>query len=105
MFKVYHFNEMESFFGGDEWKLEINISDLWQAYKTSQIQLSEFNNKYALRLNENKDKIVGLGANIWNELVPLINKVNNLTEVIASSDAYDDIYDWADKHDVLIKTK
>ena len=103
MGKVYHFNDLEEFFGSDEWKLQINISDIWNEYNQKKISVQNFNKKYYNRLLEFKTDINNLGNDVWGDLEKLLVKLNtNETDLSA---VYDDIYDWADRNDVLIKTK
>ena len=103
--KILYFNEMEEFFGGDDWKLQINVMDIWSQYTNKDIQLEQFNKEYAQRLIKYKEEISGLGNDIWNSLVPKINDLNIETVVDKSAILYDSIYDICDKNDILIKTK
>ncbi len=103
--KIYHFDEMEEFFGSDEWRMQIDVTDIWNQYESKQITLEKFNSEYQSRLLKYKNDIVNLGADVWNEVVPLINKMNESNEEDNLFPLYEDIYDWADKNDILIKTK
>lgn len=103
--KIYYFNEMEEFFGEDEWRLQIDISDIWNKYENKELTLEQFNIEYVQRLIKYKEQIIELGADIWNKLVPLINKLNTNKELNESYNIYDDIYDISDQNDILIKTK
>ena len=104
MGKVYYLDEMEDFVGADDWKLEINISDIWKQYTNKEISVEDFNQKYYNRLVEYKNNIVSLGTDVWNNLVALLPKLNEVKDEELIS-LYDDIYDWADENDVHIKTK
>lgn len=103
--KILYFNEMEEFFGSEEWKLEINIIDIWNKYSNKQITVEQFNKEYSKRLIEYKDQILELGNDVWNSLVEYINELNNRYTLVDSVEIYDHIYDISDKHDILIKTK
>lgn len=103
--KIYHFEEMEEFFGSDEWKIQINIVDIWNKYSNKEITLEQFNNEYRERLLKYKKEILNLGNDVWNDIVPLINKMNENNEDEKIFALYEDVYDWADKNDILIKTK
>lgn len=103
--KILHLDEMEEFFGSEEWKLQIDITDIWNQYTNKNITIDQFNQEYAKRLNGYKEQILGLGNDVWNELVPYINDVNSKKTYEESIDVYENIYDWGDKHDILIKTK
>ena len=106
MGKVYHLNDLEEFFGADDWKLQINVSDIWNQYTKKQTTLEEFNNSYYNRLVEYKNEITNLGNDVWNDLNTLLPKLKEtLTEEDDLISLYDSIYDWADKNDILIKTK
>lgn len=104
MGKVYHLEEMEDFVGADEWKLQINISDIWKQYTNKEITVEDFNTKYYNRLIEYKNNITSLGNDVWNELVVLLPKLNDVKGEDLIS-LYDDIYDWGDTNDIQIKTK
>lgn len=103
--KIFYLSEMEEFFGSEEWKLQINIMDIWNQYTSKQITIEQFNQEYAKRLNSYKEQILGLGNDVWNDLVPYINDINLKKTYEDSIDTYENIYDWGDKHDILIKTK
>ena len=106
MGKVYHLNDLEEFFGADDWKLQINVSDIWNQYTKKQTTLEEFNNSYYNRLVEYKNDITNLGNDVWNDLNTLLPKLKeSITEEDELISLYDSIYDWADKNDILIKTK
>ncbi|MFW6233708.1 MAG: hypothetical protein ACOC3Z_03535, partial [Nanoarchaeota archaeon] len=74
--KIYHFEELEEFFGSDEWKIQINIVDIWNNYSNKKITLEQFNTEYRNRLIKYKKEILNLGNDVWNDVVPLINKMN-----------------------------
>jgi len=103
--KIYHFNEMEEFFGEDEWRMQINITDIWNKYESKDLTLEQFNTEYKNRLLKYKNDIVNLGSDVWNDLVPLINKMNEIKGEEKLYPLYENIYDWGDKNDILIKTK
>lgn len=103
--KIYHFEEMEEFFGGDDWKIQINIVDIWNKYSNKELTLEQFNKEYRDRLIKYKEEITNLGNDVWNDIVPLINKMNENKEEEQIFSLYEDVYDWADKNDILIKTK
>jgi hypothetical protein len=103
--KILYFNEMEEFFGEDEWRLEIDISDIWNKYENKELTIEQFNREYAQRLIKYKEQITELGNDVWNNLVPHINELNTNKTVNESLDIYDSIYDISDQNDILIKTK
>jgi len=103
MGKVYHLNDLEEFFGSDNWKLEINVMDIWNEYNQKKISIEDFNKKYYNRLVEYKTDISNLGGDVWTTLEQLLTKLT--TSGNDSVATYEDIYDWADKNDILIKTK
>ena len=106
MGKVYHLNDLEEFFGADDWKLQINVADIWNQYTKKQTTLEEFNNNYYNRLVEYKNEITNLGNDVWNNLSELLPKLKEtLTEEDDLISVYDSTYDRADKNDILIKTK
>ncbi len=73
MGKVYHLNELEEFYGSDEWKLTIDIIDIWNKVSKDEITYEQFNQEYSKRLIQYKDQIVKLNTEAWNSLVPHIN--------------------------------
>lgn len=103
--KIFYLSEMEEFFGSEEWSLQIDVTDIWNNYTNKKITIEQFNQEYAKRLNSYKEQILGLGNDVWNDLVSYINDINLKKTYEDSIDTYENIYDWADKHDVLIKTK
>lgn len=106
MGKVYHLNDLEEFFGADDWKLQINVSDIWNQYTNKKISLEKFNNEYYNRFIQYKEDINNLGNDIWNDLNNLLPKLKeSFTEEDDLISLYDDLYDWADRNDILIKTK
>jgi hypothetical protein len=105
MSKIYYLSEMEEFYGADEWRMQINVIDIWNKYDKKQITLKEFNTEYQNRLLKYKNDIVNLGTDVWNDVVPLINKMNESLDEDGMTDLWESIYDWADKNDILIKTK
>lgn len=105
MSKVYHLNDLEEFFGADDWKLTIDVTDIWNQYNKKGITFEQFNTEYYNRLVKYKSDIVNLGEDIWTTLQPLIVKLNETKDIESITSVYEDLYDWADKSDILIKTK
>ena len=103
--KIYHFEEMEEFYGGDDWRMQIDVTDIWNKYEKKETTLEAFNQEYQNRLMKYKTDIVNLGADVWNDLVPLINKMSENKDEKTLLPIYEDIYEWGDKNDILIKTK
>jgi hypothetical protein len=105
MSKIYYLSEMEEFYGADEWRMQIDVTDIWNKYDKKETSLKEFNTEYQNRLLKYKTDIVNLGTDVWNDVVPLINKMNENLDEEGITDLWESIYDWADKNDILIKTK
>lgn len=105
MSQIYHLDEMEEFFGGEEWKISIDVSDIWNNFNDKKTDIISFNNEYRKRLLEYKKEILQLGNDVWNDLVPLVNKMTEKKTEKELFPLYDDIYSWGDKNDVHIKTK
>ena len=103
--KIYHLTEMEEFFGADEWKLQIDVTDIWNQVSSGAITFEQFNQQYAQRLNKYKNEILQLGNDVWNKVADYINEVNTKKTKEESMSVYESIYDWADEFDILIKTK
>jgi hypothetical protein len=104
MSKIFHLDEIEEFFGSEQWKLQIDVSDLWNSYKKGEKTLQTFNAEYIQRLNKYQKQINELGNDVWNDINKLIQSMNGKTDSKDLYPIYESIYDWADKHDVLIKT-
>ena len=105
MSKIYFFNEMEEFFGEDDWKMQIEVTDIWNQYNEKKITLVDFNSKYQNRLLEYKEDITNMGDDVWEKLVELVGKMKERNEEDDLISVYDDVYNWADQNDILIKTK
>ena len=105
MSKIFYFNEMEEFFGADEWRMQLDVTDIWNKYEGKQLTLEQFNKEYINRLLKYKNDIMNLGTDVWNEVVPLINKMNEGKDEETLFPVFEDVYDWADRNDILIKTK
>ena len=103
--KILYFTEMEEFFGGDDWKLEINITDIWNKYESKELTIEQFNIEYKNRLLKYKSDIINISTDVWNKFVPLINNLNIKKTYEDSVNIYESIYDISDKNDILIKTK
>ena len=105
MFQVYLFNELEEFFGEDDWKLQIDVTDIWNQYNEKKVDLLTFNKKYSERLVEYKSDITQMGDDVWTKLTSILEKLSKRNDESDSLPVYEDIYDWADQNDILIKTK
>jgi hypothetical protein len=103
--KIYYFKELEEYFGTDDWRLQIDVSDIWYQYQSSGITLNVFNDKYYNRLLKYQKNIGDLGNDVWEDIKNIMVKMkeNNNTDDLMS--IYDKIYDWADGNDILIKCK
>lgn len=105
MSKIYHLDELEEFYGGEEWKVTIDVSDIWNNYEGKKTDINTFNLEYRKRLMDYKKEIAQLGNDVWNDLVPLLNKMLEKKTEVDLIPLYDDIYSWGDKNDINIKTK
>lgn len=105
MSKIYHLNELEDFYGEDEWSLQIDVTDLWNQYNVKEINLNTFNTEYYKRLLKYKSNIVSMGDDVWNKLYAMLEKMNTQKTEKELIQIYDNIYNWADQNDILIKTK
>lgn len=105
MSKIYHLNELEEFLGADDWELQIDVTDLWNQYNDKKITLIDFNKKYYNRLLEYKKDINNMGDDVWTDLESILKKMIDKDNEKELLPVYESIYDWADKNDILIKTK
>lgn len=83
-----------------KWDIEFDVSDIWTNYKKDN-NINKFINNYRKKLIENKDKLVEINTQCWNDLVKLIKEK-------PSENKYsylDKIYDWADKYGIKINIK
>ncbi len=88
------------------WKLILDISKIWKdsLYENNN-ELLSFNEQYYNFLNSQKDLIIKkTSENSWTKLQELINRLNeNKNDLTESISIWNDIYDWADSNQVLIK--
>jgi len=105
MSKILYLNELEEFFGSEEWKIQIDLSDIWNEFSKGNKTVKEFNNEYAQRIIKYKKNILDLGNDVWNDVVPIINDMVIKETKEDSVDVYEKLYDWGDRNDILIKTK
>jgi len=105
MSKIYYLNELEEFYGQEDWKIQIEVSDIWNKVSKGEITFEQFNKEYSQRIIKYKKNILDLGNDVWNDVVPLINDMVTKTTKEDSVGIYENLYDWADKNDILIKTK
>lgn len=89
----------------EEWKLIINLTNLWKDYSNQQKSLLDFNNEYATILTENSEKIASAcGDMCWNEIEPYaVNKLKEATNEEESETIYNSLYDIFDKYEINIK--
>lgn len=104
MGKIYYFNEMDEYFDS-EWKLTIDISDIWQTHQSDNTNMLDFNKKYIDRIVKYKKNINDLGNDVWEGILPMLNEIKEETDEKKIISVYDKIYDWADGNDILIKSK
>ncbi len=83
-----------------KWELEYNVSDIWSNYRKNK-NTEDFLKNYKNKLLEQKDKLVKISKDCWNDLVKLI-KEKNEDNILPYLDKY---YDWADKYGIKITTK
>lgn len=81
------------------WELEYDVSDIWNKYVEDK-NMNDFLKKYKTRLLEQKDKLINIGKECWNDLVGLVKEKNN--ENILPY--LDKVYDWADKYGIKINS-
>jgi hypothetical protein len=105
MSKIYHFDELEDFYGEGDWKLQIDVTDLWNMYNEQKLDLLSFSKNYYNRLIKYKNDISNVGEDVWDNLQPILKKMNERKEEKELLPVFEDVYDWADKNDILIKTK
>lgn len=103
--KIFNFNEflnegklyMEEEISFDQdinWEKEIDVSKLWNDYQNGELDLKQFNEQLALKLEENLD-----------------NKLNNFKDIIKelkkteknSHSIWEKLYDKADENLIKIK--
>jgi len=94
MYKLYVENDNDY----SDWDIIINVSDIWSKYKKI---TQEFLLEYKTRINEHKNTIIDTkGVNTWNDLVMILNGIKDINQ---SSGKLEEVYDWADKNNILIK--
>jgi len=102
MYRLYIDNEI---FEDISWDITLDFSDLWDKYQKNEIGIERFIKDYKFRVNEYKDKITQKkGVDVWNELVLILNDFKSY-ESVTMHKKMDQVYDWADKNNIEIKTK
>lgn len=92
--------------GNSEWKLTIDVVNIWQDFTSNKISLVDFNNQYATYLINQSETITQIaGDSCWNELEPVVvNELRQSIEPDSSESIYNKIYDICDHYEVLLKT-
>lgn len=100
-----NFNFFNKLFENSEWDFEINISDIWNKYSNGNIDIKNFCLSYKnVILNKKSEIISKFGEESWNKLNESVEKLNGIDDEKKANSIFDDIYDWADDNEVLIKT-
>jgi len=86
-----------------DWKLTIDVSNIWNQYENKELSLINFNNQYANELLKQNENINNINSECWNELETIINELKQSNEIETSDTIYDKIYDICDKCEILIK--
>jgi len=91
--------------GSDDWDIVMDFSELWDKYSKKEINLEKFVYNYKYKINEYKNTIIKKkGVDVWDDLVIILNDFKDYNK-INSHRKFDEVYDWADKNNIKIKTK
>ena len=100
-----NFDNYTKVFENVDWNIIIDISLFWNKYSNGELNISDFCKQYKqVILSKKDDIVVKLGQDSWNKLEVLLPKLDSVVTVEESYSIFDDIYDWADNNEVLIKT-
>lgn len=95
----------EDNFDEGTWIASLNISKLWKQYEEKDISVKKFNEYYIKFLQQNKDFIVeNIGLDCWNDIEPLLLKLNKAEAEEDCYGIYDDLYDVYDRNLIELKT-
>ncbi len=87
-----------------DWKLIIDISDIWKQYSNKNIDLDNFNNLYIKKLNENKNNISSvIGEFCWDEINNTYIKLQNGSNIKECEKIYNKLYDIFDKYEIKLE--
>lgn len=100
-----NFDSYSSVFENAEWGFVLDISSIWNKYSNGSMKITDFCNSYKDYILSNKDAIISkFGNDSWAKLYIPVQKLSSVVDVKEANAVFDDIYDWADSNEVLIKT-
>lgn len=100
-----NFTSYSKLFENSDWSMVFDISEIWNKYSNGNIQIQEFCKLYMnYILSKEGDVINKYGDDAWANLKTSALKLGSITDTISANAIFDDIYDWADGNEVLIKT-
>lgn len=100
-----NFDIYSKLFENSEWDFEINISDIWNKYSNGNIDIKNLCISYKNTLLNKKNEIIAkFGEESWKKLDESAQKLSTVEDEKSANSIFDDIYDWADDNEVLIKT-
>jgi len=100
-----NFDNYSMILENDEWELELNVSDIWNKYSNGSITIQDFCKAYKSYILSKKEDIINkFGEETWVELEKSLPKLDTIEDEKSANAIFDDIYDWADNNEVLIKT-
>lgn len=88
----------------EEWKLTLDMTQIWADYSSQVISLLDFNNEYATILTNNSEVITkACGEVSWQEIEPYaVNELRKATNADESETIYNHLYDLYDKYEINI---
>ena len=102
---IMNFNNYNKIYESEDWTLEFDIAEIWNKYSNGSMQIQDFCKSYNQYILSRQNDIVSkFGEEIWAALEPSVQKLATIEDEKKANAIFDDIYDWADNNEVLIKT-
>lgn len=104
LYRLYIDDDESMVVDGENWDMVMDFKELWNMYEKKEITLDRFVGSYKQKINGYKEVITDKkGVETWNELVIILNEFKDYNPQ-NSHTKFDEVYDWADKNNIEIKT-
>jgi hypothetical protein len=105
MIDIMTYENYNEYIDDVDWKLILDISNIWNQYSNNAIDITEFCKQYKDYILSQQNAIISaFNEEIWGKLNDIIVRLDDVTDDKTARAIFDDIYDWADSNLVLIKT-
>ena len=100
-----NFDNFAKLYESDNWDFVLDISNIWNEFSNGKMDIKTFCIRYKEYIESRKNDIISkFSEESWNKLQQHIIKLANVIDRKSANTIFDDIYDWADGHEVLVKT-